>query len=641
MRFGRALSFVAVAVLALPALVEAQPPLPPTLGTGTGLILGQVVDASTGKGVSSAVVTLAGARRVMTTGDGRFVFRALPKGSQSLTASKAGYLDGSFGVRRPGGASLNVTLEDGERRGDIVIRLWRHGAISGVVSDEAGEPLVGIQVTAVRRQLTGGRRRYMPGTVATTDDRGMYRLARLTPGDYVVAIASSQVTLAATAVASMQEGLLAGPDLSRSAGAQAMIQTGSLVTTLGGPDSRDIGGVVQAMPRTAPTPPPASSTRLLAYPTHYHPSATSIASAAVVTVASAQERSAIDLQVRPIPMARVSGHVAGVSGPSGSVAIRLVAAGAEDLGRLGDGAVTVSDASGAFTFAAVPAGDYTLRIVQTPRTAAPQGAMSTIQVGTGMMTSSFVGAELPPVPKEPTLWASMPVSVAEGEVTGLSVVLRPGLKIAGRVEFDGAAERPPADQLSRILVVIEPVDGQLDRTTTPPGRVESSGEFNTYGVPPGKYFVRVAVPPSGWTMKGALLGDRDLSDSPVQLVSSDISDVVITFTDRPSSLSGQVQVSEQAGREGAEVIVFPADSKAWSDSGSNPRRFRRVAVTATGSYTITPLPSGAYYVAAIRESAATDWTDPKFLEDLAASAAHVQIDDGEKAVQNLRLQEVR
>jgi hypothetical protein len=144
-------------------------------------------------------------------------------------------------------------------------------------------------------------------------------------------------------------------------------------------------------------------------------------------------------------------------------------------------------------------------------------------------------------------------------------------------------------------------------------------------------------------MKGAMLGDRDLSDSPIQLETSDVPDVVITFTDRPSSLTGHVQSKEQASKEGIEVVVFPADSKAWvdKDKGINPRRFRRVGVSPTGSYEITPLPPGAYYVAAIRESEATDWMDPKVLESLSTSAAHVQIDDGEKAVQNLRVQEVR
>ena len=73
--------------------------------------------------------------------------------------------------------------------------MWKNAAITGMVVDEAGEPLVGIQVTSVRRTNVGGRRRFTPGVTATTDDRGIYRLARLVPGDYAVAIQSSQVSI--------------------------------------------------------------------------------------------------------------------------------------------------------------------------------------------------------------------------------------------------------------------------------------------------------------------------------------------------------------------------------------------------------------------------------------------------------------
>jgi hypothetical protein len=100
-------------------------------------------------------------------------------------------------------------------------------------------------------------------------------------------------------------------------------------------------------------------------------------------------------------------------------------------------------------------------------------------------------------------------------------------------------------------------------------------------------------------------------------------------------------MTERAARDGVAVIVFPADSKAWMETGVNPRRMRKVATSDTGAYNVTPLPAGAYYVAALSETVAGDWQDPAFLEQLAASAAHVQIDNGEKATMSLRLLEIR
>ena len=227
-RFGRTLGFL-VTILTLPAAAAAQfpPGPPPPLARGTAVIVGQVVDAATGKGISSAIVTLAGSRRAMTTSDGRFAFRALPSGSHSLSAAKSGYIGGAYGMRRPDGATLPVVLADGERRGDLVIWMWRQGSISGSIVDEAGEPVVGIQVAALRRTTVGGRRRFAQSGVGTTDDRGVYRLSRLAPGDYAVGMIASQVSVPAATVRQFEQTVMSGGDAERNPIFQALIQVGA------------------------------------------------------------------------------------------------------------------------------------------------------------------------------------------------------------------------------------------------------------------------------------------------------------------------------------------------------------------------------------------------------------------------------
>ena len=247
-RLGRTLGFF-VTILTLPAAATAQfPPSPPPLARGNAVIVGQVVDAATGKGISSAVVTLAGSRRAMTTSDGRFAFRALPSGSHSLSAAKSGYINSAYGMRRPDGATLPVVLADGERRGDIVIWMWRQGSISGSIVDEAGEPVVGIQVAALRRTTVGGRRRFEPGSVGTTDDRGVYRLSRLAPGDYAVGMIASQVSVPAATVRQFEETAMSGGDLNKNTVFQAMMQVGA-TPLMSGTESRQVGDQVQTIGR--------------------------------------------------------------------------------------------------------------------------------------------------------------------------------------------------------------------------------------------------------------------------------------------------------------------------------------------------------------------------------------------------------
>ena len=108
-------------ILVVMALASLQAQRPRGSGPADGLIVGRVLDAA-GQPVAGAVVALVRSvnqnqrpspatrisggtapDRVLTGADGYFVFRDLPLGNFTLTAAKAGYVEGAFGRRRPGG----------------------------------------------------------------------------------------------------------------------------------------------------------------------------------------------------------------------------------------------------------------------------------------------------------------------------------------------------------------------------------------------------------------------------------------------------------------------------------------------------------------------------------------------------------
>ena len=204
----------ALAVLPGGAQVRRQP-----LQTGRGLIVGQVVDAVTGKPLRDAIVTITGASqvtrdegvaapRILTTADGYFVFRNLARGNFIVKATKRGYTEGVSGRRRPGGPSQPIALADGERVGDVAVRMWRPGALAGTVVDEAGDPLVNIRVRAFRRTVGPGRPQFLGAATATTNDRGEYRLGGLLPGEYIVLVPARQVVVAQALARDVQAGSL-------------------------------------------------------------------------------------------------------------------------------------------------------------------------------------------------------------------------------------------------------------------------------------------------------------------------------------------------------------------------------------------------------------------------------------------------
>ena len=645
---------VPIALLLASAVGAAsgQQTAPPSASedTSSGVIVGQVIDPGTGRGIPGAIVTISGSPgaqppapggapprpqpSALTTADGRFLFRDLRKGTYHLNATRPGYLPGSHGARRPGGGSAPVDLESGEQVTDIVVPLWRWASLSGRIVDEAGEPIVGLDVRAYRRGITNGRRQFASAGTGRTDDRGEYRISMLSPGDYVVAVVSAQVSMPQTVADGYREAVQPGMEVARSPVAVAAIELGG-VQPAGSPGTIQIGSSLQTL--RGPTPPPATDeTRVFVYPTTFHPAARTVREATVVSLRSGAERDGIDLDLKPVRAVRVAGVTTGPDGPAPYITIRLEP-GSDDL-VLDPEASTVSDGTGAFVFPSVPSGQYTLRASRVPRPGGIGGPPTIIQSG-GTTISTVSGPATPgplPPPSDPTLWAAIPLSVGQSALPDVAVPLLTGTRVRGRVEFEGAAERPSVSQLQHVAIVLEPESSPGMLRSTPPGRVDEKGEFVTGGAVGGRYFVRAAVAPQGWHFKETRYEGLDLADTPIALDGREITGVRIVFTDQPAELSGVVRTGRSAGDPDATVLIFPSDPERWQQP--NPRRMRSVRVSKTGTYKTTALPSGDYYVIAVPDETATDWQDAKVLATLAAGASRVTIEDGDKKTQDLRTQ---
>jgi hypothetical protein len=256
----------------------------------------------------------------------------------------------------------------------------------------------------------------------------------------------------------------------------------------------------------------------------------------------------------------------------------------------------------------------------------------------------------PPLPTEPTLWANTPVTVSESDVSGLTVALRPGARISGRIEFIGTKDKPAADQISQISLSILPIAGPtVTQLTGAAKRIEADGRFNTVGYPPGRYNVNALIPPTpaasglaGWTFRNATIGGRDVSNEGLDVTGNDVTDLIVTFTDTTTELMGHVNDPRNQADKTALVVVFPADTDSWKRGVASTRRLRSVRTSAKGSYAIAGLPPGAYFVAALPDDATTtEWQDPKTLEAIVAVATRVTLGDGEKKSQDLTTQSVR
>jgi hypothetical protein len=114
--------------------------------------------------------------------EGNFNVTGLSSGVYSLLARSPGY----------------VSVQDQSRKyrigESVIIRMSRGGVITGRVTDEFGEPMVGVRVAADRVRDSEGEPDRSAGTrneinsSRMTDDRGVYRIYGLEPGAYVVGV---------------------------------------------------------------------------------------------------------------------------------------------------------------------------------------------------------------------------------------------------------------------------------------------------------------------------------------------------------------------------------------------------------------------------------------------------------------------
>jgi hypothetical protein len=155
-------------------------------------IKGKAVDALSGSPLARCSVEIGptedrGASLSMETGsDGLFAFDGLPEGKYHLSASKRGYLTQSY--EQHDNFSTAIVVGPGLISEGLIFKVVPQAVITGVVTDARGEPVRRAQVRLFKDEDRLGIRSTVQRQMAVTDDRGVYELARIDPGNYYVAV---------------------------------------------------------------------------------------------------------------------------------------------------------------------------------------------------------------------------------------------------------------------------------------------------------------------------------------------------------------------------------------------------------------------------------------------------------------------
>jgi hypothetical protein len=472
-------------------------------------ISGAVVDGR-GAPVRSARVTLSarelrGPRSISTDQRGRFSFGLLPAGRYTITARKDGFLTAAYGARAPGRSGTPLVVVPGQKLERIDLVLPRGGVLTGSIFDPDGEPVVGVEVRALRVVLTSGERRWQLAGSDRTDDRGGYRIYQLQPGEYVVN---------------------ADPRLTDSG------------------DSNDDPDAIDDTPRAA----------AVIYAPVYYPGTVVASGALRVPLGVSEERGGVDVQLQFVPTAKVDGAVTVPREDGGCVSrVALVATSSEIPAVTTDVSVTQADGD-RFSFAAVAPGQYRVmaRCVLRPRTAGGPGRVLWAERELMVSGQDTADADL-------TLRPGVTVSgrlqfEGGGTPDGVDLSVARVMLVSRGDEFDEIGREPFTARVET---------GRFEISGVPPGRydVEASvllsASARTIGPP---------VP--RWTLDSALVNGQETLDFFLDVrPGEDIVGADLTLTNRRQELSGTLVDTSGAPAVEYTVIVFPTDRRFWLPDG--------------------------------------------------------------------------
>ena len=493
--------------------------------------------------------------------------------------------------------------------------------IAGTLRDASGQALAGVGVAAIDTRLVSQGAAINP-EIATTDDRGNYRIFGLMPGEYVIA---------------------AGPGASGTGeiGGRTAPEMDALLSAL---SQRQNRGAAAASPVAIPPAVP------ITYAPIYYPGTPYYTEAGHFRLAAEEQREGVSFDVNHVPAATIEGVVNGDVANLASAQLALVIDGPRiSISTGGITSVPPND-KGEFKFGNLPPGRY--RIVARARRGATEAAPAGSAGGSSVGSAVGLSGGAPPAGVNMTtgselVYGAVDVDVRGVDLKGVTLPMQPGGTFGGKVVFDSEKAPVPTD-VTTIRVSTAVVGGSYVAQTgstrvgnalsvVPPVNLKEDGTFLIVGLGPTQYTVACQLPASltsTWKLRSVMAGGRDLLDTLIDGPFVNLSGVTVTLSDKRTELSGTLSSASGQPVSDYYVIAFSADRANWR-FGS--RRNMSARPATDGRFILADLPAGEYLMAALTDLDPNDWQDASFLEQVAPAAVKVTIGEGQKKVQDLRI----
>ncbi|MBC7909740.1 MAG: carboxypeptidase regulatory-like domain-containing protein [Pyrinomonadaceae bacterium] len=470
-------------------------------------------------------------RTGMTNGSGEFQFKDVPAGSYVVMVDAAGIITPVSFIDLEDAAAEKINLEEirknfdevvvnGTNTVNVKVRARRGGAVSGRVTYADGDPAINVRVNIMRKK-DGKVVRFITNMNPSallgiqTDDRGMYRIAGLPPGEYIL---SASETIDHTGEASARDDYM---------GMGQMFGAGSLVVT-------------------------------------YYQGTTKSGDATAIQVDAGQESNEVNISLLDRGLRTLSGTVVARHDRSPLKFARLTVASKDGASTsspfpFAAGPNTATDEQGRFTINEIPDGSYTITV--EPPYAGEEMDISSEEEGDGEEEPEPAATPAPTgTPKRKFTRKVQDVTINGSDITDLTITLSEGAIVSGVVTVEGGRPLPQTET----YFMLESVSGER-LTDGTQQNVQPDGRFTIDGLPSGAFYPNVFVAPGDkYYVKAMNAGGTDLMQNPLVVPeSANINNVRIVLSPDAATLSGRTLSANNTPVSGVQFALIPADPNKW------------------------------------------------------------------------------
>ena len=241
--------------------------------------------------------------------------------------------------------------------------------------------------------------------------------------------------------------------------------------------------------------------------------------------------------------------------------------------------------------------------------------------------------------------ARQPVEVESSDVEGITLVIGPGVDVAGRVSVEGAAaaaDPGPAGAgeqageslvMTNVHVALQGFERFPMIGSSSTARLKADGSFHIEKVLQARYNVNVFSLPRDYYLKSARVGGEDVLEEGLDLsLGPPSGPLEITISAAGGRIDGAVLTEEDKAFGGATVVLVPEGRRR-----EESRYYKTTTTDQNGGFTLRGIPPGDYKLFAWEEIERGAYQDSAFLRRYEEQGELVEVEEGSRLSVRLKI----